>query len=429
MRKNQNPSNSFDEYLKSVEKRESAKKRRILLLGIALCLGIAGFLVVLLLGKGLPSQSDADKISLEALDAQTVQLLLSKKPEGVVVYSDQTGLQDTIRSLTDYLNFVNFTQMALSERVELDSFTVALDTALFTALEKESEAEAETEEAPQKLEPISLEVEGTRRVGEPIRFSLDNYDPENIYLIEYGNGEVRRMPKTHEFVYTSPGEYQIKLTAINPQKNAYADLFRTVRIENAPVDRAQQEEQPDTTPDLTENLSSPQPNPSTAPPESMASRTMAPVLPETTAVRKNLAPIVTATRSQEVIADRLPEAESASEAEMPVVETESTAGPMTFAEEMPAFPGGISAMTRFLNSQLKYPALAREYEIEGIVYVQFVVKADGELEQFKVARGIGYGCDEEALRIAQKMPNWIAGEHFGKKVPVLFTIPVNFSFQ
>ena len=108
---------------------------------------------------------------------------------------------------------------------------------------------------------------------------------------------------------------------------------------------------------------------------------------------------------------------------------EAVKAPREVADRMPSFPGGTMAMRNFLNSQIAYPQAARDAKIEGKVYVQFVVAEDGELQDFNVLRGLGYGCDREAIRIAKAMPRWIPGEHMGEKVPVYYTLPVQFKFQ
>ena len=105
----------------------------------------------------------------------------------------------------------------------------------------------------------------------------------------------------------------------------------------------------------------------------------------------------------------------------------SDRGILDFADKMPSFPGGFSEMDRYINWELAYPALAKEYLIEGLVFVQFTVEKDGVLRDVEVATGIGYGCDEEAMRIVENMPSWYPGEHEGQRVPVRYTLPINFS--
>ncbi len=98
----------------------------------------------------------------------------------------------------------------------------------------------------------------------------------------------------------------------------------------------------------------------------------------------------------------------------------------TIVEEMPSFPGGQDSLNRFLVKNLRYPATAKESSIQGTVYVTFTVDRKGKIENPRVIRGIGGGCDEEVLRVIRLMPKWIPGKQAGKTVRVAFTLPVKF---
>ncbi|NOU48316.1 MAG: energy transducer TonB [Bacteroidales bacterium] len=100
--------------------------------------------------------------------------------------------------------------------------------------------------------------------------------------------------------------------------------------------------------------------------------------------------------------------------------------PFTIVEQMPEFPGGAASMMKYIATNVKYPAMARETGISGNVFVSFVVNRKGEIKDVKVLRGIGGGCDEEAIRVVMSMPNWIPGKQNGKPVPVQFNLPIKF---
>lgn len=117
------------------------------------------------------------------------------------------------------------------------------------------------------------------------------------------------------------------------------------------------------------------------------------------------------------------------EVEMDIPELMPQREVFQIVEEMPEFPGGESKMYEFILKNIKYPEMARENKIKGRVYVQFVVSKDGSLNKIKVLRGIGGGCDEEAVRIVKRMPKWKPGKQNGKTVPVQFTLPFNFKLQ
>lgn len=96
-------------------------------------------------------------------------------------------------------------------------------------------------------------------------------------------------------------------------------------------------------------------------------------------------------------------------------------------ENPPTFPGGIAKFYQFLGENIKYPALAKENKIEGNVHLSFTVEKDGTLSDIKVERKLGYGTDEEAVRVLQMSPHWNPGLQNGKVVRVKYNIPVKFS--
>ncbi len=99
-------------------------------------------------------------------------------------------------------------------------------------------------------------------------------------------------------------------------------------------------------------------------------------------------------------------------------------------ENMPDFQGGgQSAFRHFIANNLTYPEIAKENGIEGRVFVQFVVRADGSISDAKIARGIDPSLDEEALRVVNSSPVWTPGRQRGQNVAVAFTFPINFVLQ
>ena len=99
----------------------------------------------------------------------------------------------------------------------------------------------------------------------------------------------------------------------------------------------------------------------------------------------------------------------------------------TIVESLPEFPGGVKGLYKFLNSNIRYPLLAKELNIQGIVFVNFVIEKDGNITGIKVLRGIGGGCNEESIRIVKIMPKWTPGKQRGKPVRVSFNLPVKFT--
>ena len=98
-------------------------------------------------------------------------------------------------------------------------------------------------------------------------------------------------------------------------------------------------------------------------------------------------------------------------------------------EEMPSFPGGEAKLMEYVAKNIKYPQIARETGIQGRVFVGFVVEPDGSISNVKLLRGIGGGCDEEAMRVIKSLPKWKPGKQRGKAVHVSYQIPVFFKLQ
>lgn len=93
----------------------------------------------------------------------------------------------------------------------------------------------------------------------------------------------------------------------------------------------------------------------------------------------------------------------------------------------PEFTGGHAAFVKFLTRNLRYPEGAVERDIQGKVLVSFIIEKDGRLSNIKIIRGIGNGCDEEAIRVLEKSPKWKPGVQNKQNVRVAYTLPINFS--
>lgn len=111
---------------------------------------------------------------------------------------------------------------------------------------------------------------------------------------------------------------------------------------------------------------------------------------------------------------------------IPLPEPEPTENvPFDRVEFMPEPVGGYADLYRSLAKNMEYPRQAKRAEAEGKVFVRFVVDTNGALTQLEVVKGIGYGCDEEAVRALQKT-KWVAGRQRGKPVRVRMVLPVTF---
>ena len=98
-------------------------------------------------------------------------------------------------------------------------------------------------------------------------------------------------------------------------------------------------------------------------------------------------------------------------------------------EQMPSFPGGPSALMKYLSENVKYPVVAQENGVQGRVVVSFVVEKDGHITDVKVVRSVDPSLDKEAARVVKGMPSWIPGKQNGSAVRVKYNVPVSFKLQ
>jgi protein TonB len=110
----------------------------------------------------------------------------------------------------------------------------------------------------------------------------------------------------------------------------------------------------------------------------------------------------------------------------PVEEKEDVDQIFLVVEETATPKGGMSAFYKYVGDKMKYPAQARRMGIEGKVFVEFVINRDGSITDVKAIKGIGAGCDEEAVRVVQSAPPWNPGKQRGKPVRQRYVVPITF---
>jgi protein TonB len=114
------------------------------------------------------------------------------------------------------------------------------------------------------------------------------------------------------------------------------------------------------------------------------------------------------------------------ESEIDDVEEEETEEIFVIVEEYPVPIGGMAAFYQYVNNNIKYPAQALSLGLQGRVFIQFVVGKDGSITDATLIRGIGGGCDEEAIRVVMAAPGWNPGKQRGKPVNVKMVLPITF---
>ncbi|PKP03285.1 MAG: hypothetical protein CVU11_09025 [Bacteroidetes bacterium HGW-Bacteroidetes-6] len=101
----------------------------------------------------------------------------------------------------------------------------------------------------------------------------------------------------------------------------------------------------------------------------------------------------------------------------------------TTCDTQPQYPGGLDSLFKLIGTNLAYPSDAREFNIQGTVYIGFIVEPDGTVSNMFIYKGIGAGCDEESMRVLSKMKKWEPGYLNGEAVYTVCYIPIRFVLQ
>jgi protein TonB len=129
-----------------------------------------------------------------------------------------------------------------------------------------------------------------------------------------------------------------------------------------------------------------------------------------------------------VIEDEIEIEDTESDEDLEIVEEDDEEIFMV-VENMPEFPGGDLGLMKYIQKNVKYPPIAKEYNITGKVYISFVVDRSGSVTNVKVVRGVDKNLDAEAVRVIKSLPKYKPGKQRGKAVKVMFTVPINFTLN
>ncbi|MEI6455018.1 MAG: energy transducer TonB [bacterium] len=239
---------------------------------------------------------------------------------------------------------------------------------------------------------------------------------------EYGSYQLRK--KYRKYMTTSMiiGLVLIAVTVGYPLISNYLNKSRLIREKEKSV-TAEMMNAP------KEELPPPPPPP--PPPEALVEKVKftAPVVVEDTTIETGL-------QTQDDLANKANTEVPTEDVEVEVkdekpqvIEQPQQAEIFTVVEEQPGYPGGEESRIKFLQDNIKYPEEAKELGIQGKVFVTFVVEVDGSITDVRVLRGIGGGCDEEAIRVVKAMPKWVPGKQRGVPVRVQFNLPIKFTLQ
>jgi protein TonB len=182
-----------------------------------------------------------------------------------------------------------------------------------------------------------------------------------------------------------------------------------------------------------ENLDQPQENVEPPPPPP-------PPPAEQVAVVKYVAPVVVdsikpeevkqmITTDQAAVEVKNEEVQAVQEVQVEVKEEEAPVEVFVVVEEMPTFPGGDTELMKFINSNIVYPEIAKENNIQGRVILRFCVTYKGAVDQISVIKSVDPALDNEAKRVIAMLPGWKPGKQGGKAVNVWYSVPVTFQLK
>lgn len=112
-----------------------------------------------------------------------------------------------------------------------------------------------------------------------------------------------------------------------------------------------------------------------------------------------------------------------------ILKTISKDSSLVFVEQMPQFPGGNNALSTFINNNLHYPPAARENNIQGKVFLKFMIDTNGQIQHVQNIKNAPEILFQEASRVINLSPRWTPGYQKGKPVSVYFVLPITFSLE
>ncbi|SRR5258708_6056916 len=133
-------------------------------------------------------------------------------------------------------------------------------------------------------------------------------------------------------------------------------------------------------------------------------------------------------RAQQPAPQKLKDPDSAIQLDPPIrISKPDSQQIFTAVEHEPEFKGGVKVFYKYLQESLHYPAIAKKNNIQGKVFLSFIVEKDGSITNVKIARGLSKEIDAEAMRVIQASPKWIPGTQNGKAVRVAYVMPLSFT--
>lgn len=406
----------FDDYLGKIQARERVRQRNVFILGILL-IGILGIgLVMYQWPDLLRREAKLRTFKYEELSEEKVARLFRSDSDEILVSHPILGW-DTIQNVNDYQQLTDLSEL----------ISMARHPARDTASTQAADSIVSTPMA--SLGMFVLDVEGERRVDQELIFTIENFDPVVQYTLDLGNGVKRRINARTKYTYPLPGNYTVQLIATAGEKGSsiYTKRFRIHPPH--PSNKIASSSTPATTrPNarVVPELNLPLFNEPTGLTTPRSAQEEEPTAIDSKADTENPSTSTLEIRDLGELDSPREAAKTANNQVTPNEAEPALDEPLVYADILPEFPGGQKALRNYLSRKVNYPQKAKDEKIEGRVVVQIIVNPDGSLSNAKILKGIGGGCDEEALKVVKNMPRWYPGKVNGRKVAVYRTIPIVF---
>lgn len=396
-------------YLRLMEQEKKLQRKRILQFGIGIggALLLAAVVLWATLGRSTQEGSEGQLTYLifqkAYLPHEQIFSFLSNPSNAVVIMESDLGEADTLSSAIAY-------QQWLTQHPEVASSDQVIISA--AAIDTTTDALPDIENSP-----LGLVLRGSMVAERALTFIVSGYRPDFTYILDLGNGRTKSIKQQYTYLYRESGSFSVRLTARDAEGRSRT-IQRRIEIALPPAPNEQlANNRPESLPELevqTLVITDDEQD------EFLASAISPEEFEQTGVVEEQgISEATGSTRD-----GNSPE---------PATEDDSfqnldLQNHIFVATESPSsFPGGVGAMRRFLTRNIRFPDEAAENQIEGTVTVRFVVNKDGSLSGPEFLQRLGYGCEDEVLRVLNKMPKWKPGEIGGKAVRSYYVLPVSFS--
>ena len=419
------PSDNLESYILAVEKKE--KQMRAVKLALIAILVSGGSVLAYFMGvQPYMNNSSYHRFFASELSFELVDSLLNTSQKPILVKHTGSETFDTIRKIEDYVKF------------ELDGSSELIVV--------EDNGDNFLDEIPDSFDmsqsqttSIALDIAGDRKAGNKLSFKIIPLGDDKLplYEIDFGNGLRKQIKSSIRYAYPTAGNYFVYVRSTDGQSQTLYKL--PLRIGSRASVASKEVVKESTVKAEADKKLSQARQASTH--EAEASNSVASA---STSKRSN----VSAKNPYALGSSGL----SASTREVPQVAPKVTAKPPKQTPsavkeskpsedsnvekfdpnavfETPSFPGGSRAMSRFVARRLRYPRMAINNKVEGVVVAKFDVDKAGNISNPKIVKSLGFGCDEEVIRILGTMPSWEPGTKNGNPIRAIHSIAIKFEIQ